>query len=146
MKNVLICIDFTERTEWFIHKAISLVKPRSPKLWLLHVAAPEPDFVGYDVGPQYERDFRAETLRTEHRMLQEYSNRLKDEGFKAEGLLIAGPTLDIILEESKKLHIDLIIAGRQEHGFLHKLFFDSTSTGIIRRSDIPVLMIPLDMN
>ena len=65
MKNILVCIDFHEQTKNLINKAAEIAKAFNAKLWLVHVAAPDPDFVGYDVGPQYIRDARADELKEE---------------------------------------------------------------------------------
>lgn len=144
MKNILVTIDFNKNEALLIDKAFELAKSFNSKLWLMHIAAPDPDFVGYDVGPQYIRDSRAAELRKEHQMLQEYTKNLKKKGVDSEGLLIQGATIEMILEESKKLNIDLIIAGHHEHGFFYNAFIGSVSAEIIKKSKTPVLIVPLD--
>ncbi|MCJ7468189.1 MAG: universal stress protein [Maribacter sp.] len=145
MKNILVALDFNQNEHLLIDKAIQLAAAFRSKLWLMHIAAPDPDFVGYEVGPQYIRDSRATELRKEHRLLQEYAAGLQKKGIDAEGLLVQGATIEMILEESKKLIIDLIIAGHHEHGFLYKAFVGDVSTEIIKKSTIPVLLVPLDI-
>ncbi len=144
MKNILVTIDFNKDEALLIDKAVQLAKAFDSKLWLMHIAAPDPDFVGYDVGPQYIRDSRAKELKQEHQQLQEYADNLKEKGVDSEGLLIQGPTIDMILEESKKLHVDLIIAGHHKHGFFYSQFVESVSSEIIRKSKIPVLIVPFE--
>ena len=144
MKNILVTIDFNKNEELLIDKAFQLAKAFGSKLWLMHIAAPDPDFVGYDVGPQYIRDSRATELSEEHKLLQEYANNLKTKGVQSEGLLVQGATIEMILEESKKLNVDLIIAGHHKHGFFYKAFVGSVSAEIIKKSNIPVLTVPLD--
>ena len=77
-------------------------------------------------------------------MLQKLSNELKEKGVTAEGLLVQGATIEMIMEESKKLNVDLIIAGHHEHSFLYNAFVGSISGQIVKKSKIPVLIIPLD--
>ena len=137
-------MDFNKNEEPLIDKALDLAKAFDSKLWLVHIAAPDPDFVGYEVGPQYIRDSRAVEIRKEHRLLQEYTIKLKEKEVNTEGLLLQGATIEMLIKESKKLNIDLIIAGHHEHGFLYKAFVGSVSAGILRKSKIPVLLIPLD--
>ena len=55
-----------------LNKAFQLAKSFDSKLWLMHIAAPNPDFVGYEAGPQYIRDNRGTELRKEHKLLQKY--------------------------------------------------------------------------
>jgi len=144
MKNILVTIDFNNSEQLLIDKAFQLAKAFDSKIWLIHIAAPDPDFVGYGPGPQYVRDSRASELRNEHKLIQEYAAKLKEKGVNAEGLLIQGATIETIMEESKKLKADLIIAGQHEHSFLYKAFVGSVSAQIIKKSKIPILIIPLE--
>ena len=144
MKNILVTIDFKNDEQLLVDKAFQLAKQFDSKIWLVHIAAPDPDFVGYEVGPQYIRDSRASELREEHKLLQKLSNELKEKGVTAEGLLVQGATIEMIMEESKKLNVDLIIAGHHEHSFLYNAFVGSISGQIVKKSKIPVLIIPLD--
>lgn len=144
MKNILVTIDFDETEAFLVDKAFEQANSFGAKVWLIHVSAPDPDFVGYDVGPQSIRDQRAEKLRKEHRLLQGYAKSLKEKNIEAEALLIQGSTIEMIIEESKKLDIDLIITSHREHGFLYKALLGSVSSQIIKKSRIPVLIVPVD--
>jgi nucleotide-binding universal stress UspA family protein len=143
MKNILVTIDFNENEKLLLDKAFQLAESFDAKLWLMHIAAPDPDFVGYEVGPQYIRDSRASDLRKEHKLLQEYATIFKKKGVDSEGILVQGPTIEMIIEESKKLKVDLIIAGHHDHGFFYNLFVERVSAEVIKKSKIPVLIVPL---
>ncbi|HWR94734.1 MAG TPA: universal stress protein [Flavobacterium sp.] len=143
MKNILVSIDFKDSENILIDKAFELAEAFKSKIWLLHIAAPDPDFVGYDVGPQYIRDTRASEIKKEHKLLQKYSSNLIEKGVEAESLLIQGATSQMILEESKKLKVDLLIIGHHEHNLLYKTFIGSVSSNIIDKSIIPVMLIPI---
>jgi len=144
MKNILATINFEKDEQKLIDQASEIAKAFNAKLWLMHIAAPDPIFVGYKIGPQYIRDTRAHELREEHKQIQNYSNQLKENGIEAEGLLVQGATIEMIMEESKKLNIDLIVAGHAEHSFFYKAFIGSVSSQIIKNSKIPVLIIPFE--
>ena len=62
MKNIIVPIDFSNVTDKVVANAADIATSFSAKLWLIHVAAPDPEFVGYEVGPQHVRDWRAETI------------------------------------------------------------------------------------
>lgn len=143
MKNILVSIDFDDKEHLLLDKTLEFAKAFGAKAWLIHIAAPDPDFVGYDVGPQYIRDQRAEDLKREHKMLGEYSERLKQNGVEADGLLVQGATTEMIIQETKKLNIDMIIAGHNKRNFLYQIFVSSVTEDIIKESNIPVLVIPL---
>ncbi len=144
MKNILVSIDFNEQEDFLMDKAYEFAKAFNAKIWLVHIAAPDPDFVGYDVGPQYIRDARADDLRAEHKLLQDYAKLLEEKGVRAEGLLVQGATVEMLLKEAQKLNTDLIITSHHDHNFFYKAFIGSTSEEIIKESKIPVLMVPLD--
>ena len=144
MKNILAAIDFKGHEEQIIETATKFARTFGSKIWLIHIAAPDPDFVGYEPGPQYIRDCRATTLKKEHELLETYCNEFSKKGIEAEGLLIQGATVEMIMKESKKLHIDLIIIGHAEHSFIYKAIFGNISKAVIQKSTIPVLTVPLD--
>ena len=143
MKNILVSIDFNNNEILLMEKALEFAIVFDAKIWLLHVAAPEPEFVGFGVGPQYIRDSRASELRKEHKQMNQYSDILRADGVEVEGLLIKGATIEMILEEAQKLEIDLIITGHHDHNFIYQAFFGSVSSGVIKKTKIPVLVIPL---
>jgi nucleotide-binding universal stress UspA family protein len=145
MKNIMVSLDFDDKEERLVSKALEFGKAFKAKIWLVHIAAPEPDFVGYDIGPQYIRDCRAEELRDEHRSLQKFADNLKNEGVDADGILVQGATLKMIKKETKKLEIDMIIAGYNKRNFLYDTFVGSVSKGIIQAATLPVLLVPLSL-
>ena len=69
---------------------------------------------------------------------------LIEKGIDADGLLIQGATREMILQESEKLNIDLIIIGHHEHGLLYKIFAGSVASQVIKHSKIPVLTVPIE--
>lgn len=142
MKNILVTVDFEESNHLVVEKAAEIAGKFDAKLWLIHIAAPDPDFVGFEVGPQYIRDSFADDLRKEHQLIQSYSQSLKNRGIRAEGLLIQGPTVEMILLEAEKLQIDLVVLGHHRHGMLYQIFVGPVDTAVISRSKVPVMVVP----
>ncbi len=143
MKNILVALDTDGDAVSLISHAEKLAEKFDAKIWLLHIATPEPDFVGYEVGPQYIRDFRAQELKEEHRHLQELAGKLRGRGLEADSLLIEGPTIEMILEEAKVLKVDLIVIGSHDHSFLYNALVGNTTSGLLKKSKIPLLTVPL---
>ena len=56
MVKTVALVDFSDVTDDLLHVAIRLTPPTQGHLYLVHVASAEPEFVGYDVGPQQVRD------------------------------------------------------------------------------------------
>ena len=144
MKNILVTVELEEESSALLEMAEQIASKFNAKVWLVHVAAPEPDFIGYSTGPQYIRDMLAKDLRNEHKMIQQYADNMKANGVDAEGLLIQGITTEVIVEEANKLNVDLIIIGHHKRGFIYDLFMVGTDDALIDNSNIPVLTIPLD--
>ena len=140
--KILVGIDLSECTEIVINKAREIAKGLSAEVWLLHVAEPEPDFVGYDVGPPAERDALAEKFHREHVEIQAIAKQLRSEDLKTTALLVQGATVETILNEATKLHSDIIVLGSHGRGAVHRLLVGSISEGVLRHAKIPVLIVP----
>lgn len=140
--KLLVAIDFSEVTKNIMERVSHLAQLSTSKIWLVHVASPEPDFIGYEVGPITERDFIAKKLQEKHKQLQAISNELVKKGFNITPLLIQGPTVETILEEAEKLEVDMIVCGSHGHGTVFHLLVGSISKGLLQKSKIPLLVIP----
>jgi len=143
LKTILVAVDLKSSDRALIQHARALAEKFNSTVWIVHIAAPDPDFMGYSVGPVYIREMRAEELRKEHKALKVLSNELQEKSIQAEALLIQGPTVDMLKEEVKKLNIDLLIMGSHKHGFLYETWIGHTSVKVIKEIPIPVLIIPL---
>lgn len=143
MKNILVALDAETGSASLVELAAQWAHAYQAKVWLLHVAAPDPDFVGNRVGPQYVRDLLATELRQEHQVLQQFAIDLHQRGIEADALLIQGATAEMILDETEKLAADMVVIGRHEHGWLHRFFSGCTHPEIVNRSKVPVLIVPL---
>jgi len=141
--NVLVAVDLSPASEQVIAAAERVARALGAELYVLHVAEPEPDFVGYDAGPPIVRDQVAEQHRREHRAVQALAERLRTAGIDATALLIRGPTVDTTLREAERLGAELIIVGSHGRSALYDVLVGSTSAGILRKSPVPVLVVPM---
>lgn len=144
MKNILVPIDFSPMSERLMAVAEGLAGAYSARLILVHVAHPDPDFVGMEVGPQYMRDSWAELFKEQHKELQALAAGLNERKVKADALLVQGPTVRMILQEAHKFKADLIIMGSHGHGALYHLLVGSVCEGVLRKAPCPVLVVPAD--
>lgn len=139
-----MAIDFNDSVGDLLNFAESLAIKYDAKVWVVHVAAPNPDFVGYEAGPQYIRDFKAEELSEDHRALQKLCSTFLDEKVDSEALMIQGSTVETVIAEAKKLNSDLLIVGTHKHSFFHDLFSENVSLELLKKAEIPLLAIPID--
>ena len=140
--KLLVCIDLSESTEIIVKKIEEITKALPAKVWLLHNAVPEPDFVEFKVDPQAARESLAKKFHNEHRQIQEIANRLRKAGLDATALLVHGATVEAILKEASDLDVDMIVVGTHGRGAMYQLLVGSVSEGILHKSPYPVLVIP----
>ena len=129
MKNLLVTVTFEEKeTSVLLEKAMSIAEKFGSKRKL--------------VVPCRAMAIRLSELKKEHKLVKRYADELREKKFDAEGLLVQGATVDMILRESVKLNIDLVIIGHHKHNLLYKIFVQDIDETIVHESKVPVLMIP----
>ncbi len=122
--------------------AVKLARCEQGRLWLIHVASPEPDFVGLDIGPKSVRDWRAVQLREEHREIQQMALEIEQRDVDVTPLLVQGPTAETILAEADKLGVDLIVMGSHGHGALYHVLLGSISEAVLHKAPCPIVLVP----
>ena len=142
MKTILAAVDFSPVSDAVVEQAAALARAFGGTLWLLHVAAPEPDFVGYEPGPQSVRSSVAAELRDDHRRLQERSAALRADGLDCTALLVQGSTPETIVREAERLDSDLIVLGSHGHGALRRALLGSVSEHVLHHAGRPLLILP----
>jgi nucleotide-binding universal stress UspA family protein len=141
--SILVAVDLSPASEKVVEAAGRVAKLTGASVYILHAAEPEPDFVGYDAGPEVVRTQVAQELRREHRDVQALAEKLRSEDIDATALLVRGPTVETTLKEAKSLEADLIVLGTHGHGAVYDVLIGSYSAGIIRKSTLPVLVVPI---
>lgn len=141
--RMLVALDFADVTETILKVAGRTAKTTESAVYLLHVAEPEPTFVGYKAGPDVVRDQVAHEFREQHRTLQGHAERMRAGGLDATALLVQGPTAQMILDEAERLHIDLIVMGTHGRTAVMDILVGSVSHAVLRHTTIPVLLVPV---
>ncbi len=140
--SILAAIDFSQAAPFVVKAAAQLARAFNRPLYLLHVASPDPDFVGYEAGPESVRSQVATRFSAQHRQLQSMADALKKEGLQAEPLLVQGPTTEKILKEAAQLEADWIVVGSHGHSALYHAVMGSVTEGILRKASCAVVVIP----
>lgn len=140
--NILVALDLSPSSREIVQQVELLFKIPSVKFWLLHVADPDPEFIGYADGPQYIRDAVAEELHQEHKAIQAIAEAMRSSQMDSTALLIRGYCPETILLEAQRLQADLIVMGSHGKGMMKQLILGSTSQAVIKDATIPVLVIP----
>lgn len=142
MKKILVPVDFSNVTPRVVDAAADLSRALSAELVLLHVAQPEPEFIGYEPGPTSVRQAAARHMKEEHRQLHEIDHRLEAQGLKVTSLVVQGYVVEKILKETERVGADLVVMGSHGHGALRHLLVGSVAEGVLRKSPCPVLIVP----
>ncbi len=135
--NILVAIDLSSASQVILDKAKTLALALSAKVCLLHVVEGDPGF------PDDEPDMLdIQEFPMEYKGLQKEVDWLRQSKIDTKGLLSQGQIVDVILQKSKQLEIDIIIVGTHGHGGVHHMIFGSVSEGVLRSTSCPVLVIP----
>ena len=141
--KLLVAVDFSDPTDRILRVATRLARSLDASVWIVHAAEPEPDFVGYDAGPEVVRGQVAKELRDEHRSLQEYAEKLRQADVDAKAILVRGPTVRSLLAMAEKQGADLIVVGSHGRGMVAEILLGSVSQGLIRDGRWPVTVVPV---
>jgi len=133
MKLIVALIDFSEVTPELITLAGRVARGMNSKLTLLHVAMPDPDFVGDSRNP--------------HRKLEILELELKKLGVDAASVIVHGDSLSgnpvrKIVDEVDRLTPDLVVMGSHGHGRLYEMLVGSVTNAVVRKVRRPVLLVP----
>ncbi len=141
--HVLVTIDFSAMTPRVLATAARVGALGGVNLHLLHVVAPDPDFVGYDVGPATVRSQIAREFRAQRAQLEDIAAGLRAGGCDATSHVAQGPTVATVVDEARRLDVAFIVVGSHGHGAVYDLLIGSISEGIVRSATRPVLVVPV---
>ena len=143
MKTILVPVDFSDVSTRVVETARRFAAAFGSRIVLLHVAEPEPEFVGFEPGPVVVRSTVAQDFRAEHQRLEELKRHLAaGEGTEIVALQVQGPTVEKILAEAKQQQADLIVLGSHGHGALYHLLAGSVAAGVLKSARCPILVVP----
>lgn len=141
---IVVAVDFSDVVQQLLEEAVKLALNSGATVYLLHTVDPEPDFVGYQQDPKAMRDELARQYQREHRMVQEYAEKLRSQGVETTAVLARGDVCDTILHEAEKVSADLIMVASHGQGLLANIVLGSTCQQLIRTAKIPVVVVPAE--
>jgi nucleotide-binding universal stress UspA family protein len=84
-------------------------------------------------------------IRTRVEMFcQDVDKELEECPYLVDGVIIKqGEPVELILSQAKEIGCDLVVMGTHGHGLLADAMMGSTATRVVRRSQVPVLIVRL---
>ncbi|MGB5291018.1 MAG: universal stress protein [Lysobacterales bacterium] len=141
--NILVAVDLSPASDVVIEAARGVAELAGVCVYVLHAVETEPDFVCPESEPVAARNWLAEKFPLEQSRVQVLADKLLDDGLYAEPLLVCGNAVDATLKEAATLEAGLIVVGTHGHGAVYNVLIGSYSEGIIRKSNLPVLVVPV---
>lgn len=143
MVNIVLPVDFGDRTEELVNGAVKFAKQVNGRIFLIHVAPSDIGFAIGDMGFQYFPEVEENEIREELVQLNVIQQRILADDVDCEHLLKQGIAKDIILEYAQTKNADFIVMGSHGRSGIYDVFVGSLTKGITRDSDIPVLVLPI---
>ncbi|MDR2205541.1 MAG: universal stress protein [Flavobacteriaceae bacterium] len=143
MINIVLPVDFGEKTEKLLEAAVKFAKEISGKICLIHVAPADIGFTVGDMGFQYFPEVEKIEIQEELKHLNKLEQHVIAQDVDCEHILKQGVAGDIILDYAKEKKAGYIVVGSHGRSGVYDIFVGSLTKEITRRSNIPVLVIPV---
>lgn len=145
VESILVPTDFSADAKKAVETAAELAKLFSAKLVVLHaywVAIPiaSPMGGGYAPPAGFYEELRAHATAQVEKLVRDLAGR----GVEATGLAVErGPSLAIV-EEAKRLGVDLIVIGTRGLTGIKHVALGSVAERVVRMAHCPVLTVKAD--
>jgi nucleotide-binding universal stress UspA family protein len=159
MKSILVPIDFSTATPRVLELAGQVAKSFAAEIHLIHVqelsAAVPPSALGYGVAgmpdlmplptvPIAEPLSQPVSPNEQGRnKLTEWQKEVAQTGMQTSLHEPVGDVVEEILRTADAVKAGLIVMGRHGHGAMYNLLVGSVTQGVLKRSDRPVLLVPI---
>lgn len=145
-RTVIASVDFSDHGEQILREALLIARASDGILHVIHVAAGEPILAGYDKEDisDFTRNARAGELTREHERVRTLAESLTDiTDVDVRPLVVMGPTAETLISAIDELDASHIVLGTHGHGGMHHLLFGSVAEEVVRRSPVPVVLVPV---
>lgn len=143
MMNIILPVDFGEKTDQLVDEAVKFAKEVNGKINLIHVAPTDIGFAIGDMGYQYFPEVEENEIREELVLLNKIHQKILAQNIDCEHILKQGIAKDIILEYAQDKKADFIVMGSHGRSGIYDVFVGSLTKGITKSSKIPVLVLPI---
>jgi universal stress protein A len=138
-RNILVPIDFSEPSEKAATAACALAMKTGATVHLLHAYVIPVESVGLalTVSQQYVTQFVAESKA----QMQELAAKLCPGASMGPLLVESGDPREVITEQAKKLHAELIVMGTHGRRGISRALIGSVAESVVRTAHCSVLVV-----
>lgn len=142
--KLLVCVDLSPLTERVLGEAITIAKPASASVLLLHVAEAERALTSGGAAPPSAHRTPPVDLQQRREALDAAAARVSEAGLAVDSelALTAETTAETLLEHVASSGATHLVIGSHGHGRAFELFVGSTTQGVLRGATVPVLVVP----
>ena len=141
--KLLAAVDLSKASGYVIEAVHRVALATDAEVYVLHTIIPLPGIAGPEFNPVTEQQDLSERYLDERDELNELVTQLVDADVNASALMAQGDPVKTILREAERLDAELIVVGSHGHGMMFDALVGSISAGILRKSTIPVLVVPV---
>ena len=143
MMKLLAAVDLSKASGYVIEAVHRVASATDAEVYVLHTIIPLPGIAGPEFNPVTEYQEMSERYQDEQDQLNELVSQLVDVDVNATALMVQGDPVKTILTEAERLDAELVVIGSHGHGMMFDALVGSISAGILRKSTIPVLVVPV---
>jgi nucleotide-binding universal stress UspA family protein len=144
MKSIVVALDFPITSRKVLNMAKKFALEFKAKLHIMHSESIDSYFnhIVTEDNLQPSADLLNKYKTDYEKKMQSLYDELSSEKIDCNCILMEGPTVDNILKFSAEVEAEMIILGSHEHGNFYHLIMGSTHNLLIKKSTIPILIIP----
>lgn len=145
MQKLVVAVDFSPESQFVMHAACDIAKAMDCQVVLLHVVD---DSVLYTASGMYSEELAVSTefleaaiSRAGKRMMDMLASDCLKTLSPEQVILTGKPEVELLdyLDESKAT---MLVIGSHGHGALASMLLGSMTSAVVKKSKIPVLVVP----
>ena len=141
--KILAAVDLSKASGYVIEAVHRVATVTDGEVFLMHVVMTLPVIAGPEFVPVIEPNEVAERYLDEQDELADLVTQLSDADINTTAVLRQGDPVATVLKEAAAIDADLIVVGSHGHGLFFDAIVGSFSSGVLRESTIPVLVVPV---
>ena len=142
MKTILAPVDSSAASATVVATAGALAKAMQARVVLLTVVQPPVFTAEYTAVLENVAEIVAIGERAAANHLRRHQTTLESDGLSVESLQFTGAPVVHIIEQADKADADFIVMGSHGHTAVYDLLVGSTTHGVLKRAQCPVVIVP----